>query len=186
MRPRTIIAIFLPLAVLATCLCGLIFVVVQQELRSGANDPQQQLAEDAAGQLRAGVTPASVVSGPTVDLATSLAPFLVIYGPDGTVLATNGELDGQAPIVPHGVLESAHATGIDKVTWQPRSGIRIATVNVPWSGGTVTAGRSLRVVEEQESSLETLVGAAWLSTLAAVAIASILVARILAPRSDPG
>ena len=185
MRPRTTIAIFLPLAVLATCLCGLIFVVVQQDLRSGANDPQQQMAEDAARQLRAGVAPAVIVSGPTVDLATSLAPFLVIYGPDGTVLGTNGELDGQEPIIPRGVLESARATGIDKVTWQPRSGVRIATVNVPWPGGTVTAGRSLRVVEEQESSLETVVGAAWLMTLAAVAIASILVAWIVAERPDP-
>ena len=92
---------------------------------------------------------------------------------------------GRNPSFPRGVLVSAHATGIDEVTWQPRSGVRIATVNVPWSGGTVTAGRSLRVVEEQELSLETLVAAGWLMTLAAVAIASILAAWIVAERPDP-
>jgi hypothetical protein len=48
---RRSFAIFLPLAVLATCLAGLIYAVIQEDLRTGANDPQQQLAEDAAAQL---------------------------------------------------------------------------------------------------------------------------------------
>jgi len=178
MRLRTAAAIFLPLAVLATCLSGLVHVVVQQDLRSGANNPQQQLAEDAAAQLDKGAAPSSVVSGPTVDLGASLAPFTVVYGPTGTVLATNGQLDRQPPMIPAGVLESAHASGIDKVTWQPQPGVRIATVSVPWSGGTVTAGRSLRVVEEQESALELLVGAGWLATLAALAASSVVAVLI--------
>jgi hypothetical protein len=179
MRLQTAAAIFLPLAVLATCLCGLIYVVVQQDLRTGANEPQEQLAEDAAAQLQKGATPQSVVAGPAVDLAVSLAPFIVVFGPNGTVLATNGQLDGQPPMIPPGVLESAHASGIDKVTWQPRPRVRIATVSVPWRGGTVTAGRSLRVVEEQEAALELLVGAGWLATLGALAISSVVSAWIL-------
>jgi hypothetical protein len=72
------------------------------------------------------------------------------------------------------------ASGIDKVTWQPRPRVRIATVSVPWRGGTVTAGRSLRVVEEQEAALELLVGAGWLATLVALAISSAVSAWILA------
>ena len=179
MRLRTAAAIFLPFAVLATGLCGLIFLVVQQDLRTGANDPQQQLAEDAAAQLNGGADPPSVVSGSTIDVGASLAPFVVVYGPSGTVLATNGQLDGQPPMLPTGVLASAYATGIDKVTWQPQPGVRIATVSVPWHGGTVSAGRSLRVVEEQESALELLVGAGWLATLAALAVSSVAAAWIL-------
>ncbi len=185
MRLRTAAAIFLPLAVLATCLCGLIYVVVQQDLRSGANDPQQQLAEDAAAQLDKGASPSSLVTGPTVDLAASLAPFVVVYSPTGTVLATNGELGGQPPMIPVGVLESAQASGIDKVTWQPEPGVRIATVSVPWSGGMVSAGRSLRLVEERESALELVVGAGWVTTLLLVAMASGLAARIVGRKSDP-
>jgi hypothetical protein len=45
-------------------------------------------------------------------------------------------------------------------------------VSVPWKGGTVLAGRSLRLVEEHASSLLALVGAAWLVTLVALAIAA--------------
>jgi hypothetical protein len=179
MRLRTAAAIFLSLAVLATCLSGLIYVVVQQDLRAGANDPQQQLAEDDAAQLDRGATPSSVMSGPMVDLRASLASFVVVYGPGGAVLATNGELDGQPPMIPVGVLAAAHANGIDKVTWQPQPGVRIATVSVPWGGGTVSAGRSLRVVEEQESALEVLVAGGWLATLAALAVASVGAAWIL-------
>ena len=185
MRLRTAAAIFLPLAVLATCLCGLIYVVVQQDLRSGANDPQQQLAEDAAAQLDKGASPSSRVAGPSVDLAASLAPFVVVYGPTGTVLATNGELGGQSPMLPAGVLASAQANGIDKVTWQPEPGVRIATVSVPWSGGTVSAGRSLRLVEERESALELVIGAGWVATLLLVALASGLAAWIVGRKSDP-
>jgi hypothetical protein len=173
MRLRTVAAIFLPLAVLVTCLCVLIYVVVQQDLRTGANDPQQQLAEDAAAQLDRGATPSSVMSGLAVDLGASLAPFVVVYGPSGAVLATSGQLDGQPPMIPAGVLAAAHANGIDKVTWQPQPGVRIATVSVPWDGGTVSAGRSLRVVEERESALELLVAGGWLATLAALAVASV-------------
>jgi hypothetical protein len=45
---RTAIAVFLPLAVLGTLLSGLVAVVAQQVLRTGADSPQLQLAEDAA------------------------------------------------------------------------------------------------------------------------------------------
>ena len=85
---------------------------------------------------------------------------------------------GTAALSNPGELESTHATGIDKITWQPRSGVRIATVSVPWSGGTVTAGRSLQVVAEHETEVETLVAIGWLSTLAALAVSSILVGWI--------
>ncbi len=178
MTRRFSIAIFLPLAVLATGLSGMVYVGLQQDLRSGANEPQQQLAEDAAAELNAGASPSTVVIGPKVDIAASLAPFVAVYDRRGAVLATNGELDGQPPMIPSGVLVSATASGLDAVTWQPRAGVRIATVSVPWSGGTVMAGRSLRVVENRESRLEALVAVGWLATLVAVALASILAAYI--------
>jgi hypothetical protein len=64
MQPRRMVLAFVPLAVLATCLAGLIYVVVQQDLRTGANDPQRQLAEDAATKLNAGVAPSAIVTAP--------------------------------------------------------------------------------------------------------------------------
>ena len=180
---RRMLLVFVPQAVLATCLAGLIYVVVQQDLRTGANDPQQQLAEDAAAQLNAGTVPSALVSGTKVDLAASLAPFLVIYDTTGSVLATDGQLDGGPPKIPIGVLETARANGLDVVTWQPRPGLRFATVSLPWAGGSVMAGRSLRLVEQRESQLELLVAAGWLATLIALAVTGIVIGRLWPGRS---
>jgi hypothetical protein len=174
--------VFLPLAVVATGLAGLVYLVAQQDGRWLANEPQVQLAEDAAARLDAGGTPGEQVGPAPVDIARSLAPFVVVYGTAGTILATDGTLDGQPPAVPAGVLASARATGRDAVTWESRPGIRIATVTVPWNGGTVLAGRSLRLVEEHADSLEVIVGSGWLATLVALAVAAGAVAR-LGPKS---
>jgi len=181
-RLRLAILVFLPLAVLATGLAGLVYLVAQQEGRWLANDPQVQLAEDAAARLDAGGKPGDQVGAAPVDIARSLASFVVVYGPTGTILATGGTLDGQPPAVPAGVLESGRSSGRNAVTWQPRPDVRVATVTVPWNGGTVLAGRSLRLVEEQASRLELVVGAAWLAILAALAVAALIVAHLW-PRS---
>ncbi len=170
---RAAFATFLPLAVLATLLAGLVYGVAQQGLRSGANDPQRQLAEDAARALDAGADPAKVVGPGPVDVAVSLAPFVVVYDATGRVLASSGALDGANPVPPAGVLEHATADEPNVVTWQPRDGVRVATVTARWGGGTVMAGRSLREVERREDQVLLLVAAGWVVTLAAVALASI-------------
>ena len=175
---RRAILMFLPLALVATGLAGLVYLVAQQDGRWHANEPQVQLAEDAAARLDVGGRPADQVGSAQVDIARSLAPFVVVYGPTGSVLATDGTLDGQSPEVPPGVLDSARTSGRNAVTWQPRDGVRIATVTVPWSGGTVLAGRSLRLVEDEASRLELVVGAGWLATVAALAVAALFVARL--------
>lgn len=181
-RIRRAILVFLPLAIVATGLAGLVYLVAQQEGRWLANEPQVQLAEDAAARLDAGGKPGDQVGSAPVDIARSLAPFVIVYGPTGAILATDGVLDGQPPEVPAGVLASARATGQDRVTWQPRPGVRIATVTVPWSGGTVLAGRSLRLVEDDAAEVELIVGAGWLATLVALAVAALIVAHLW-PRS---
>lgn len=174
---RRTVSFFIPLAVLATAMCGLAYVETQQALRSGANDPQFQIAEDAAALLNGGATPASVVdTRRAVDLAASLAPFLIVLDPSGGVLATNATLDGGQPVPPQGVLDSAASGSPDVVTWQPRAGVRIASVTIRWNGGTVVAGRSLRRIEDQESTAELIAGAAWLASLAALAGASLIAA----------
>jgi len=171
---RRAVPLFLPSAVVATLCCGLAYGLVQQALRQGANDPQVQMAEDATARLNAGAAPPSVVGGTPVAVASSLAPFTVVFDTSGAVLATDGNLDGGAPIPPSGVLEEARRAGIDKVSWQPRAGVRVATVTVPWKGGTVMAGRSLRLVEERETALEGIAAAAWLLALVGSAAASLL------------
>jgi len=174
--PRRALALFLPVALVATMGCGLAYLTGQQLLRAGANDPQLQVAEDAAAALDAGSTPAGVVAGSAVpvDVATSLAPFLVVLDPKDTVLATDGRLAGGDPVPPAGVLAHAReaAPAPNVVTWQPRDGVRIASVTVAWRGGTVLAGRSLREVERREDVLLSLVAAAWLVMLVVLAAAA--------------
>ncbi len=183
MQLGRLITRILPATVVLTVACGLGYAGAQQVLRSGANDPQVQLAEDAARSLDAGATPAGLVgpgsaaaglAGPApVSVATSLAPFLEVFDAGGVVVASNATLDGSAPIPPAGVLAAARASGRDVVTWQPRAGVRIAAVAIPWSGGTVLAGRSLRVVEEREDQALLLAAAAWMAGLVALVAAGI-------------
>jgi hypothetical protein len=182
---RRFFAFFLPSASVAVLACLVLTVVVQQDLRQGADDPQHQLAEDAVARLGAGDAPAAVVNGPTVDLATSLAPFLAIYDSEGNVLATNGELDGKAPVPPQGVLATASHSGIDRVTWQPRAGVRSAIVVLRWAGGTVLAGRSLRRVEEIEANVEGLALAGAVALVALAAVASLVAAWLWPRRGEP-
>jgi hypothetical protein len=175
---RRAVALWLPAAVGATLVAGLTYVSVQQSYRQNANDPQLQLAEDAAARLSSGDAPAAVVGGSRVDVATSLAPFVVVYGPDGQVLAASGSLDGQAPTPPAGVLQAAHDGGSNMVTWEPRDGVRQAVEVVPWSSssgsGTVLAGRSLREVERRVDDLTLMVGLGWIVTLLGIAVAALL------------
>ena len=180
---RRTMAFFLPVAVLATLACGLIYVEVQQELRGGANDPQIQLAEDAAARLDAGAPPGSIVDrSVTIDPSASLAPFVIVFDSNHAVLTTNARLEGGVPVPPRAMLDAAVPGSPSTVTWQPYEGVRIAAVTVAWKGGFVLAGRSLRRVEQREWNAELIAGSAWLCIMAALALAS-FAAAWLWPRS---
>jgi hypothetical protein len=155
------------LVITVTFLSGLVYIIEQQNLRQSANDPQIQLAEDAASSLAAGKSPQAVLPGGAIDMATSLAPYLIIYDNSGTPLAASVELDGALPAVPAGVFSDAGSQGQKRFTWQPESGVRSAVVLTRYTGktsGYVLAGRSLREVEKREDRLLWLVGLAWLGT----------------------
>ena len=167
-------ALLLPAAAALTLAAFLTVVAVQQDLRIGANDVPQQLAEDGARALDAGESPAAVAGVSEVSIDSSLAPFTAVYNAKGTLVAYNGSLDGRPPAIPLGVLQAAQATGRDAVTWQPRKSVRVAVVVVPWQGGTIAAGRSLRVIESRIDAIQLLVLIGWLvGLMALVAVASI-------------
>jgi len=145
---------------ICACLCaaatlavifGTIYTVVQQAQRRAANDPQIQLAEDAAAGLNNGAVPSSLVNG-RINMSTSLAPFLIIYDKQGRVAAGNGVLDSAVPVVPLGVLRAAAGHDYHAVTWQPAGGVRIAAVAVAAQNYFVLSGRSLKEVERNENA----------------------------------
>jgi hypothetical protein len=86
----------------------------------------------------------------------------------------DGQLDGHDPVPPRGVLDAARQDPPNAVTWEPRAGVRIASVTVPWNSGTVLGGRSLREVERQEDKVLLIAAAAWLVMLGALAATALV------------
>jgi hypothetical protein len=144
---------WVPLAVATVGISILVYVAVQQTYRSSANDPQIQMAQDASAALIAGASPQSLVAANKVDLAHSLAPFLIIYDANGQVVATSATLDNQTPQLPSGVFTTARHQSPDLITWQPALGVRSAIAVVAYPNGYVLAGRSLLVIEQREDAL---------------------------------
>lgn len=166
---RQVLKAWLPLALVLTACCALVCVTEQQNLRQSANDPQIQMAEDAAVALAAGRPAQAVVPAGRVEIARSLAPFLIVFNAAGRVEASSAVLQGQLPSLPAGLLDSTRTLGEDRVTWQPAAGVRIAAVLVRVDGpqpGFVLAGRSLREVELRETQVYRFAALTWL--LAAV------------------
>ncbi len=169
MRATLVLKGWLPGAAATTVLCLLVYVTAQQLLRHAGNDPQIQMAEDAADALARGETAAAVLSPGPVELARSLAPFTMVLDARGSVVATSGLLHGRPPAVPPGVIEFARTHHEHRVTWQPEPGVRLASVVVAFGGnapGFVVVGRSLRESERRTAQLGTLVLLAWLAALA--------------------
>jgi hypothetical protein len=164
---KTIIKVWLPFAVVITACCALAYASVQQAYRQGADDPQMQMAEDAAYVLDHGAAIEDYWSTDEVEMSRSLAPFIIIYSAEGDPVGGSGRLNGGLPEVPIGVLDFARQNGQNRVTWEPAEGVRIASVIVPYSDGFVLAGRSLREVEVREAQVSMFAGSTWVLALSA-------------------
>ncbi len=157
---------WLPLAAAISAVCGTIYLAVQQDMRMGLNDPQIQMAEDAAHALESGTSPTALmpVGVPQVDIAQSLAPYMIIFDAQGKPLASGAILHGSVPVPPPGVFDFTRKNQEDRISWQPEPGVRSAVVIVAAKNGQAgfaLAGRGMREVENRESQLTTLVGAGW-------------------------
>ncbi len=164
---------WLPMAIAITLIFGSVYFVIRQTTRQAANDPQLQMAQDAAHDLVAGSLPADVVPTQKVDMSTSLAPFMIVYDDLGNVLASSGELNSAVPVLPAGVFDYTREHVEDRITWQPAPGVRAAIVVVRYTNGSrgfVLAGRSIREVEKRNQILLMQLAAAWIVSLGAAFI----------------
>lgn len=165
---RYTLKFWLPLAAAVTLLSGLVYIAAQQNMRIGANDPQIQLAEDAARALAEQQPLDSIVPPGKIDIAQSLAPYMIVFDAQGNPVASNAVLHGAVPNIPKSVFDYTRAHGEDRVTLMPEPGARSAAVVVSVTGGQggfVLAGRSLREVEKRVDQLTQQVGAAWLASM---------------------
>ena len=170
---RRIIKTWLPLALVSAFLSAFFYTTVQQNFRMNANDPQIQMAEDAAQALAGGQAMDSLLPGGKVDIATSLAPYLIYYDAQGKPSAGSGMLHGSLPDFPAGAFVYAREKNEDRVSWQPETGVRSATVLVAvkgGSGGFFLAGRSLREVEARIDNLGMMTAAGCIGTMAAALV----------------
>lgn len=167
----------MPWAVVITAMAGLVYGTVQQVYRQSANDPQIQIAEDLARYLAQGGSPQNAVPAVKIDIAQSLAPFIIVFDDNAQPILSSAILNGKIPVPPAGVFDYVRKYGQDRITWQPRTDVRSAIVVARYTGqnsGFVLAGRSLREIEKRESRLEFFVAAGWLATLIATLFVSIL------------
>ena len=174
------------LAVALTLLGGAAAITMQQMLRRGANQPQIDMAQWYAGEIGAGEAPGNVIPPGYVDLERSLQPFVIFYDEQGNPGPGTGYLEQRIPTPPPGIFEFVRIHGSENVTWQPQPGVRIASVVRRISSktpGFILAGRSLRLVEEQESLLRRMVLGAWVAVMAMLFAGACLLNR--AQRARP-
>jgi len=168
-RAVRILALWIPFIVVITVGCGLVYFTVQQSLRQSANDPQIQMAEDAASALAHGAAEDSVLPTNRVGIESSLAPFTIVFSSTGDVVAASALLHGRNLQLPAGVLDYVRTHGENRLTLQPEPSVRIASVIQRYEGprsGFVLAGRSLREVEIREHQTRTFVAMAWVISAA--------------------
>lgn len=161
----------------ATIVTLFVYAAIQQTYRTGGNDPQIELADDAAAALRAGAGMERVMPAHAVDLATGLGTFVIVYDSADHPLAGSGRLDGVLPAPPHGVLAIARSGGWHSITWMPRRDVRVAAVLRrvdDGSGRVVLAARSLREVEERTSRLLVMTALAWGALMLTSVVAALL------------
>jgi len=170
MKIKNIFRLWLPFAVVITAFSMLAYASVQQVYRQDANDPQIQMANDAADALNSGSTIETIVPQEKIFFAKSLAPFIVIYDGDGKPVAGSGVLDGKLSEIPKGVLDVAKQNGENRRTWQPNDSVRIAAVVVPYKDGFVLAGRNLREEEVREAQVSMFASITWILALIATFI----------------
>jgi len=162
---------YLLLIAIITVIILLIYASVQQTYRSGANDPQIQIAEDISAKIQKGKFIEDIFPDDTIDIAQSLAPVVALYDAQGKPLRSSGFLDGKMLQLPAGVFDFAKKCGSHSVTWQPEHDVRMAMVLVHVNSSLVqfvAAGRSLREVEIREQRLITMVSFSWLICIALV------------------
>ena len=172
---KSILRIWIPIAVASSFLSAVIYLTVQQNYRQNVNDPQIQMAEDLALLLQNGKSPQDIIGQTQVDLNKSLQTFIIIYNELGKPLVSQAVLDGRIPTPPVGVFTYTREKKEDRLTWEPKVGVREAAVLVRFDGanpGYVLVGRSLREVEQRESQLTMHVGLGLLATLIGSLIAT--------------
>ncbi len=154
----------------------LIFATGQFVLRSGADDPQIQIANDTVSGLVAGYPASAITAGPGKTINKATLPFVLVYDQDGNPIAGSALYNGALPKIPVGVFAYVKKHGEHRVTWQPEENLRFATVIVPYktesASGFVVSARLLKETENRIAKLGSLIFGGWVITMFFIIITS--------------
>jgi hypothetical protein len=159
--------------------------MVQQSTRRSANDLPLMTAQLVKKQLVSGAAPSEVVPTDKTDLRSDFAVFVIITDDSRHVLASSANLDGKTPLPPAGTFNFTAAHGSDNFTWQPTSGVRLATEMLSFNDGFIISGQSLKPFEDKVAIYNSLALAALLAVLAWISVFLLLpVQKIMVRRKS--
>jgi hypothetical protein len=171
---------WLPLSVAIVCTYGIMYLAIQQYIRLSANEVPQQIAEDIKEKLEQGLPVTEAIgSMENVNMEKSKAPFVMVFNAAGALTNTSASMGGVVAVPPGGVFSTAKQKGVNKITWQPKPGVRNATVTLPYAvnghRGFVLAGKSLKGTEARERFLSIQIAAGLIITLFVTFLATLVV-----------
>lgn len=162
--------VWLAIVGVATILLVASYTMIQQSTRLAADDLPLATAQTVKHELESESNPANVVSAIKTNLALDNTVFVIVTDNSQHVLASSAVLDGDTPLPPSGVFSYALAHGMDHFTWQPKSGVRLATRVLTYadtpSAGFVITGQSLAQPEKRVTTYGLLALAAWVAIVA--------------------
>jgi len=162
--------LWLALAGAATLVIGSSYAMVQQSTRLSADDLPLTTAQVAKQELQSGSNPKDIVPSLNTNLKTDSSVFTIITDSSKHVLASSATLDGLSPLPPNGVFSFTNTHGTDHFTWQPQTGVRLATRVISYgkspNDGFIITGQSLKQYEDRISTYTYIALAAWLAVLA--------------------
>lgn len=164
------IRIWLAIVGTSTLLIGTAYAMAQQSTRLAANDLPLATAQTAKHQLTNGSDAADIVPAIKTDLKEDSSVFVIITDSSKHILASSAALNGQTPLPPQGVFDYTAEHGTDHFTWQPTSGVRLASYVIKYGSGDnsgfIITGQSLKQAEERVNTYGYLAIAAWVAVLA--------------------
>jgi hypothetical protein len=154
------LAIWLSLMLAGIFTAGCVYIVAQQTIRMGENAPAAAIAYETRIKLENGQAP-DQATGKT-DIRVSLEPFVMIYDAQRKLVATSASYGSESLVIPPGVFDSIDKNGDNRVTWQPKPGLRFATVGIKHADGYIIGCVSLTEAEKliNQITLLLLVGSA--------------------------
>lgn len=152
----TIIGVF-------TIIIGGSYTMVQQSTRLSANDQPIALAQQ--------IKSSGIQAIPThiTDTAFDSNVFAIVINDKYQVTGSSATLDGVTPVPPKGVLDFALSHLQNKITWQPKPGVRIAayiltTFNNDGVPTYIVTGQSLKPYEDRINTYGSLALFAWITS----------------------